>query len=114
MSEEKRKYSRRDLYYLIKYKGKGGKKGVVSSINISAGGALLRLREELKAGEKIELSVNFLNHPDRFISLEAKVIWVKKYKNYYKTAVEFQKMIAQDRTAINEFLTSILKNDTKS
>ncbi len=109
ISKERRKYTRENLYYLVKYKDKTGKKGIVSSVNISAGGVLLRLKDELKIGEVIEISINFLNHRDRVISLEAKVIWIKKYKNYYKTAVEFQKMIMQDRAAINAFINSIFK-----
>ena len=107
-SREKRKYSRGNLYYLIKYKDETGKKGIVSSINISAGGALLRLKDRFKAGDMLELCINFINHPDKNISLQAKVIWTKKYKNYYKTAVKFQKMFTEDRTVINEFINSIL------
>ena len=105
-NKEKRKHFRGDIYYLVKYKT-GTKKGIVSSINISAGGALLRLREELKVGDPIDISINFLDHPDRRVSLVAKIVRVKKYKKYYKTAIEFKKINLSDKESIDHFLKGI-------
>ena len=105
--EERRVYIRGNLHFLIRYKTDDGKAEVVSSINLCAGGALLRTRKECKIGQRITLLINFINHPSREIFTEARVVRVQKHKNYFKTAIEFIKISTEDKDAIVVFVHAL-------
>lgn len=103
-NNEKRAYLRGKLHFLVRYKTENGETGVVSSINICAGGALLRIKKECKIGQTITLLINFIDHPSREIATKARALRVQKYRNYYKTAVEFTKISTEDKNAIDAFM----------
>ena len=106
---EKRTYPRGNLHFLVRYKTEDGKTDIVSSINICAGGALLRLKKECKIGQNITLLINFIDHPNRQIFTQAKVLRAQKHRNYYKTAVEFTKISTDDKDAIDAFMHLLFK-----
>ena len=109
ISQERRGHLRGNLHFLVKYKTEDGKTGVVSSINVCAGGALLRLRQECLPGQLMNLFINFIGPPKRHISAVVKVLRVNKQKNYYKTAVEFEKISTEDKNAIDAFIHTFFK-----
>ena len=105
---ERRRFPRERIYYLIKYKD-AERKGLGTSINLSASGVLLRSREPFKLGERLRLEINFINHPSRDISLEAEVVRVEKKKAYYNVAFEFKTIDHLDQKTISEFISFLAK-----
>jgi len=104
MIKEKRKYPREGIYFLVTCKEPSAKEQIVSSVNISEGGLLLRSKQGLKPGSVIELCINFLNHPNKHICVNAEVVWAKKFKGFYKTGVKFVDMNPEDKNTIAEFI----------
>jgi hypothetical protein len=102
--KEKREHPRESLYYLARYRKESGGGSVISSVNISVGGALLRLREKLEPGEIVELCINFLDHSGRIVCVKAEVIWLRKIKSLYETGVKFISISHEDKLMIEEFI----------
>lgn len=110
-TKNKRKYSRFDAYYLVKYRPVLAPKDklVLSSIrNISAGGVCLEAKERLSVGAFIQLYINFPWFTDP-VPVVAKVVWIKKpgRKDKYEHGLEFSEIEEIIRKDIYERIQNV-------
>jgi len=110
--EERRKYLRGDLYYLLRYTVEGcTEEGelLVSSINISGGGLLIRSPQPLKANDRLTIKLNFLGPPNRHIDIKARVVRARKRKKYWAIALEFVSISEKEKAAIVYLINILFK-----
>jgi len=88
---------------LLKYEAADGKRGLVSSVDISSKGALLRTHQELTANSNIKLNFNFLGLNNKIINIIARIIRVEKVDNCFKVGVQFENINPEDKEFLEEF-----------
>ncbi len=102
---ERRKYRRKNLYCLIKYKPAKNSalsiRAFTSIRNISGGGILFRSNEQLPVGTELDISVN-LPHVDKIIDVSGKIVRLERIKgaDCYLVGAEFTKITEEDRNVL--------------
>ncbi len=102
---ERRKYKRKSLYCLIKYRVLPNKEiheAIVTSLrNMSGGGILFRTSEYLQANTILEIKIN-LPLFDKIVTALAKVVRTEKTKTGTKffIGVQFTEIKDEDRSSI--------------
>ncbi len=114
---EKRKHPRFSLDLPVEYWQINGSKAHPARMgNISEGGILLYLPEEIEIGQKLRLRL-FLDSGLDFISIEAvvEVVWRDLHageKGDYRTGVKFVDISQQDMRNLQNFLNSLIELKT--
>ncbi|MCX5716210.1 MAG: PilZ domain-containing protein [Candidatus Omnitrophica bacterium] len=108
---EKRSYERKGCYFLVKYrysqKGESYSESVTSLRNISGGGLLLKSKEFLPIGSKLELKINIVPL-GLCVDATAQVVRIEKIRGKLKTGylagVVFMDIKEEDRKKIIDFV----------
>ena len=117
---EKRKHPRFSLDLPVEYwRLDRSKSHPARTANVSEGGILLYLPEEIEIGEQLRLRL-FIDSGLDFMSIEAvvHVVWIGLHsaeKGDYRTGVKFVEISEQDFRNLQNFLNSLieLKTDVK-
>ncbi|MBF0485642.1 MAG: PilZ domain-containing protein [Candidatus Omnitrophica bacterium] len=111
---ERRKFQRLSLPLKVSYKiTKAGrvKKGEADCIDFSGGGICIRVKEDFKIGEKLELSCSLEGRQEP-ISVKARVVWSVKEAGANKNGLQFLNVEHRDDFLdfFCENLTNMLAN----
>lgn len=106
---EKRRYKRRDCYFLIKYrqplKESAYSEAVTSLRNLSGGGILFKSKESLPINSMLEIIINLIPG-DICINTSAKVVRSEKEKGRrnYLVGATFLDIKEEDKKKITDFV----------
>ncbi len=119
MSRDTRQYRRKKLSFLIKYQTGGSATSssrVTNLQNISAGGLAFLTEDNLRIGDLVSLSI-LIPSFEKPVEVEGKVVRIEpgpKKGRGIIAAVQYTKMDATSRKAMEEFDTELAKEQKKT
>lgn len=106
---DRRRYKRVISHFHVWYQTIGDMKEQPLCLNISEGGALLRLHKEESVGMNVVLKFNIPTHNEK-LEINGKVVWVKKLDiENYNVGIEFREIDKKEKEIIKGFVEKQLK-----